>query len=52
MVSIGASGVQIHGVDLTKDRSGIQARMMLTTYTANVFFDGDTAEVRLEGTDP
>ncbi|XP_035531005.1 IgGFc-binding protein-like [Morone saxatilis] len=44
------SSVQlIHGVELSKDQTGVTAKVSLSNYTTSVFFDGKTAQIRLKG---
>uniref|UniRef100_A0A8C4DNS8 Alpha-tectorin n=1 Tax=Dicentrarchus labrax TaxID=13489 RepID=A0A8C4DNS8_DICLA len=44
------SSVQlIHGVELSKDQTGVIAKVSLSNYTTSVFFDGKTAQIRLKG---
>lgn len=46
------SSVQlIHGVELSKDQTGVTAKVSLSNYTTSVFFDGKTAQIRLKGTE-
>ncbi|XP_039461534.1 uncharacterized protein LOC120435699 [Oreochromis aureus] len=38
-----------HGVQLSKDQTGVTAKLSLSNLTISVFFDGYTAQIHLEG---
>ncbi|XP_061827882.2 uncharacterized protein [Nerophis lumbriciformis] len=39
----------VHGVELTKDQSGVTAKISQSNYTVTVFFDGNTVQIHLKG---
>lgn len=41
--------LQLHGVELSKDQTGVTAKMKLSNYNTSVFFDGYTAQIYLTG---
>lgn len=41
--------LQLHGVELSKDQTGVTAKMKLSSYNTSVFFDGYTAQIYLTG---
>lgn len=51
MLSVGGTAVTVHDVSLSKDQRGIMAEISLTDHTAFLFFDGRSAQIRLEGKD-
>lgn len=40
----------VHGVELSKDQTGVTAKMSHSNYTMSVFFDGYTAQIHIKGT--
>ncbi|TMS19368.1 Uromodulin [Larimichthys crocea] len=39
----------VHGVELSKDQTGVTAKMSHSNYTMSVFFDGYTAQIHIKG---
>ncbi|CAI5660819.1 unnamed protein product [Oreochromis niloticus] len=48
-LTLNSSSQLVHGVQLSKDQTGVTAKLLLSNLTISVFFDGDTAQIRLEG---
>ncbi|XP_019210182.1 alpha-tectorin [Oreochromis niloticus] len=48
-LTLSSSPQLVHGVQLSKDQTGVTAKLSLSNLTISVFFDGDTAQIRLEG---
>ncbi|XP_047442036.1 uncharacterized protein LOC125008728 [Mugil cephalus] len=48
-LTLNSSAQLVHGVELSKDQSGVTAKVSLSNYTTSVFFDGSTAQIRVEG---
>nr|XP_054590338.1 uncharacterized protein LOC107396477 [Nothobranchius furzeri] len=45
-----SSSVQlVNGVELSKDNTGVTAKVSLSNFTTSVFFDGYTAQIRVQG---
>ncbi|XP_051269913.1 alpha-tectorin-like [Dicentrarchus labrax] len=39
----------VHGVELSKNKTGVSAKMSNSNYTVTVFFDGYTAQIHIKG---
>ncbi|XP_039461417.1 alpha-tectorin-like [Oreochromis aureus] len=48
-LTLSSSPQLVHGVQLSKDQTGVTAKLSLSNLTISVFFDGDTAQIHLEG---
>ncbi|KAL4008072.1 hypothetical protein ACER0C_001924 [Sarotherodon galilaeus] len=48
-LTLSSSPQLVHGVQLSKDQTGVTAKLSLSNLTISVFFDGDTAQIRLQG---
>ncbi|XP_039461615.1 pancreatic secretory granule membrane major glycoprotein GP2-like [Oreochromis aureus] len=48
-LTLSSSPQLVHGVQLSKDQTGVTAKLSLSNLIISVFFDGDTAQIRLEG---
>ncbi|CAI5660805.1 unnamed protein product [Oreochromis niloticus] len=48
-LTLSSSSQLVHGVQLSKDQTGVTAKLSLSNLTISVFFDGDTAQIHLEG---
>lgn len=48
-LTLSSSPQLVHGVQLSKDQTGVTAE--LTKLSISVFFDGDTAQIVLKGTE-
>eukprot|EP00064_Thunnus_orientalis_P020746 superscaffoldBa00005881_g20891 len=46
-LSLNSSTQLIHGVELSKDHTGVTAKMTLSKYNASIFFDGNTAQIHM-----
>ncbi|XP_041841204.1 uromodulin-like [Melanotaenia boesemani] len=46
---LNSSVQEVHGVQLSKDQTGVTAKVTLSGRSAAVFFDGDTAQIHMEG---
>lgn len=44
-LSLGSSPLLRHGVELSKDKTGVTAKLMNSSYNTSVFFDGYTAHI-------
>ncbi|XP_042266311.1 alpha-tectorin-like isoform X1 [Thunnus maccoyii] len=51
-LSLNSSTQLIHGVELSKDHTGVTAKMTLSKYNASIFFDGNTAQIHMTGAGP
>lgn len=49
-LSLNSSTQLIHGVELFMDQTGVTTKIVLSNYTASVFFDGTTAQIHMTGT--
>ncbi|XP_070711275.1 alpha-tectorin-like [Pempheris klunzingeri] len=47
-LTLNSSAQLVHGVELSKDQTGVTAKVSLSNYTTSVFFDGYTAQIHLE----
>uniref|UniRef100_A0A8D2ZHG3 ZP domain-containing protein n=1 Tax=Scophthalmus maximus TaxID=52904 RepID=A0A8D2ZHG3_SCOMX len=43
--------LSLHGVDVSKNQTGVTATFLLSNYTTSVFFDGSTAQIHKTGRD-
>lgn len=48
-LTLSSSSQLVHGVQLSKDQTGVTAKLSLSNLNISVFFDGDTAQIHLEG---
>ncbi|KAL4008068.1 hypothetical protein ACER0C_001920 [Sarotherodon galilaeus] len=48
-LTLSSSPQLVHGVQLSKDQTGVTAKLSLSNLIISVFFDGDTAQILLEG---
>ncbi|CAI5660861.1 unnamed protein product [Oreochromis niloticus] len=48
-LTLSSSSQLVHGVQLSKDQTGVTAKLSLSNLIISVFFDGDTAQIHLEG---
>ena len=48
-LSLGSSPLLRHGVELSKDQTGVTAQLM--GFNISMFFDGDIAQIHLRGTE-
>uniref|UniRef100_A0A668VTB8 ZP domain-containing protein n=1 Tax=Oreochromis aureus TaxID=47969 RepID=A0A668VTB8_OREAU len=48
-LTLDSSSQLVHGVQLSKDQTGVTAKLSLSNLNISVFFDGDTAQIHLEG---
>ncbi|XP_015224981.1 PREDICTED: von Willebrand factor-like, partial [Cyprinodon variegatus] len=48
-LNLNSSVQTVHGVQLSKDQTGVTAKVTLSDFTASVFFDGSTTQIHLEG---
>ncbi|XP_039865810.1 LOW QUALITY PROTEIN: pancreatic secretory granule membrane major glycoprotein GP2-like [Simochromis diagramma] len=48
-LTLDSSSQLVHGVQLSKDQTGVTAKLSLSNLIISVFFDGDTAQILLEG---
>ncbi|KAE8277196.1 hypothetical protein D5F01_LYC24968 [Larimichthys crocea] len=46
-LTLNSSVQEVHGVELSKDHTGVTAKVSLTDYNTSVFFDGNTAHIRV-----
>uniref|UniRef100_A0A3B4FGF7 ZP domain-containing protein n=1 Tax=Pundamilia nyererei TaxID=303518 RepID=A0A3B4FGF7_9CICH len=49
ILTLNSSPQLVHNVELSKDRTGVTAKVSLSNSTISVFFDGYTAQIHLEG---
>ncbi|XP_026225035.1 uncharacterized protein LOC113168243 [Anabas testudineus] len=49
VLTLNSSAQLVHGVELSKNQSGVTANISLPNYTTLVFFDGYTAQITLKG---
>lgn len=49
MLTLSSSSQLVHGVQLSKDQTGVIAKLSLSNLNISVFFDGYTAQILLEG---
>lgn len=49
-LTLNSSVQEVHGVELSKDHTGVTAKVSLTDYNTSVFFDGNTAHIRVTST--
>ncbi|XP_014185791.2 uncharacterized protein LOC102302538 [Haplochromis burtoni] len=47
-LTLSSSSQLVHGVQLSKDQTGVTAKLSLSNLNISVFFDGDTAQIHLE----
>lgn len=40
-----------HGVELSKNQTGVTAKLVHSNYSTSVFFDGFTAQIHMTGTE-
>uniref|UniRef100_A0A3P9DT84 Alpha-tectorin n=1 Tax=Maylandia zebra TaxID=106582 RepID=A0A3P9DT84_9CICH len=48
-LTLSSSSQLVHGVQLSKDQTGVTAKLSLSNLIISVFFDGNTAQILLEG---
>ncbi|XP_067381086.1 alpha-tectorin-like [Channa argus] len=48
-LTLNSSTQLVHGVELSKDQTGVTVKVSLSNYTTSVFFDGYTAQISLTG---
>ncbi|XP_054473762.1 alpha-tectorin-like [Anoplopoma fimbria] len=48
-MTLNATAQLVHGVELSKDQTGVTAKMSHLNYTMTVFFDGYTAQIHIKG---
>ncbi|XP_047242797.1 alpha-tectorin-like isoform X1 [Girardinichthys multiradiatus] len=48
-LTLNSSVQTVRGVKLSKDQTGVTAKVSLSNFKASVFFDGSTAQIHLEG---
>ncbi|XP_047193691.1 alpha-tectorin-like [Scophthalmus maximus] len=48
-LSLGSLPLSLHGVDVSKNQTGVTATFLLSNYTTSVFFDGSTAQIHKTG---
>uniref|UniRef100_A0A3Q2DAL5 Alpha-tectorin-like n=1 Tax=Cyprinodon variegatus TaxID=28743 RepID=A0A3Q2DAL5_CYPVA len=48
-LSLSTSAQMVHGVELSKDLTGVTARVSVSNFTIYVFFDGYTMQIHLQG---
>ncbi|CAI5660863.1 unnamed protein product [Oreochromis niloticus] len=48
-LTLSSSPQLVHGVQFSKDQTGVTAKLSLSNLNISVFFDGDTAQIHLEG---
>lgn len=48
-MTLNATAQLVHGVELSKDQTGVTAKMSHLNYTVTVFFDGYTAQIHIKG---
>ncbi|XP_067380906.1 alpha-tectorin-like isoform X2 [Channa argus] len=48
-LTLNSSTQLVHSVELSKDQTGVIAKVSLSNYTTSVFFDGYTAQISLTG---
>ncbi|XP_030609901.1 alpha-tectorin-like [Archocentrus centrarchus] len=48
-LTLSSSAQLVHGVELSKDQTGVTAKLSLSNLFTSVFFDGYTAQIHLEG---
>uniref|UniRef100_A0A3Q1FLP2 Alpha-tectorin-like n=1 Tax=Acanthochromis polyacanthus TaxID=80966 RepID=A0A3Q1FLP2_9TELE len=49
VLTLTATAQVVHGVELSKDRTGVTAQISASNYTVSVHFDGDTALIHMTG---
>ncbi|XP_028260823.1 alpha-tectorin-like [Parambassis ranga] len=49
VLTLNSSAQLVHGVELSKDQTGVTAKVSLSDITTSVFFDGSTAQIHMEG---
>ncbi|CAK6977770.1 alpha-tectorin-like isoform X2 [Scomber scombrus] len=47
--SLSSSPKKVHDVELSKDQTGVTAKMTLNKYVVSIFFDGTTAQIQMTG---
>ncbi|XP_014185503.1 uncharacterized protein LOC106632455 [Haplochromis burtoni] len=50
-LTLSSSSQLVHGVQLSKDQTGVTAKLSLSNLNISVFFDGNTAQIHVEGTE-
>lgn len=48
-MALNATAQLVHSVELSKDQTGVTAKMSHLNYTMTVFFDGYTAQIYIKG---
>ncbi|MEQ2294034.1 hypothetical protein AMECASPLE_039671 [Ameca splendens] len=48
-LTLNSSVQTVHGVKLSKDQTGVTAKVSLSNFKVSVFFDGSIAQIHLEG---
>ncbi|XP_028260880.1 alpha-tectorin-like [Parambassis ranga] len=48
VLTLNSSAQLVHGVELSKDQTGVTAKVSLSDITTSVFFDGSTAQIDVE----
>ncbi len=51
MMTLNATTQLNHGVELSKDQTGVTAKISHLNYMMTVFFDGYTAQIHIKGTE-
>ncbi|XP_054642279.1 uncharacterized protein LOC129187269 [Dunckerocampus dactyliophorus] len=47
--ALDTTATTVHGVELSKDQSGVTAKLSQSNYTLTVFFDGNMVQIHLKG---
>ena len=50
-LSLSSTPVKHHGVELSKDQTGVTAKVVHSKFTTSIFFDGYTAQIHMTGTE-
>lgn len=50
-LSLSSTPVEHHGVQLSKDQTGVTAKLVHSNYNTSIFFDGYTAQIHMTGTE-
>lgn len=48
-LSLSSTPLKRHGVELSKDQTGVTAKVVHSKYTTSIFFDGYTAQIHMTG---
>ncbi|XP_044039836.1 alpha-tectorin-like isoform X3 [Siniperca chuatsi] len=49
VLTLNSSAQLVKGVELSKDQTGVTAKLLISGYNTTVFFDGNTAQIRFTG---